>query len=145
MEAYDQGVPPLSADLDLTIYVRNVNDYEPQFLIDEISVNFTGNKLLKEMLNSSNEIYCLEHERPGSEKVKLPDTVDRDEVDDLDDPPSTVCYFIVYGNEDNIFHLEPESHILTVSKLNRKKLNKLCFRGVLEIFKGLSTTLKQTQ
>lgn len=42
VEAYDQGVPPLSADLDLTIYVRNVNDYEPQFLIDEISVNFTG-------------------------------------------------------------------------------------------------------
>lgn len=42
VEAYDQGVPPLSTDLDLTVYVRNVNDYEPQFLIDEIRVNFTG-------------------------------------------------------------------------------------------------------
>lgn len=42
MEAYDQGIPPLSTDLDLTIYVRNVNDYEPQFLIDEIRVNLTG-------------------------------------------------------------------------------------------------------
>jgi len=46
--------------------------------------------------------------------MKLPDTVDRDEVDELDDPPSVVCYFIVYGNEDGHFHLEPENHILTV-------------------------------
>lgn len=96
VEAYDQGVPPLSSDLDLTIYVRNVNDYEPQFVIDEITVNFT------------------EHERPGTEKVKLPDTMDRDEVDDLDDPPSIVCYFIVYGNDNATFRLEPETHILTV-------------------------------
>lgn len=50
------------------------------------------------------------------EKIKLPDTVDRDEVDDLDDPPSTVCYFIVYGNEEGIFHLEPETHILSVNE-----------------------------
>lgn len=56
----------------------------------------------------------LEHVLPGVQKVKLPDTVDRDEVDELDDPPSVVCYFIVYGNENEIFHLEPVSHILTV-------------------------------
>lgn len=43
VEAFDQGIPTsLSSDLDLTIYVRNVNDYEPQFLVDDISVNFTG-------------------------------------------------------------------------------------------------------
>jgi hypothetical protein len=43
VEAYDLGVPtPLSSDLDLTIYVRNVNDYQPQFLKDEESINFTG-------------------------------------------------------------------------------------------------------
>jgi hypothetical protein len=43
VEAYDLGVPtPLSSDLDLTIYVRNVNDYEPQFLMDEYNINFTG-------------------------------------------------------------------------------------------------------
>ncbi|GAB0096475.1 Cadherin [Sergentomyia squamirostris] len=99
VEAYDQGIPtPLSSDLDLTIYVRNVNDYEPQFLVEEIMVNFT------------------EHSHPGNEKRKLPDTVDRDEVDELDDPPSVVCYYIVYGNEDNIFQLDPVLHILTVSK-----------------------------
>uniref|UniRef100_A0A1B0CCE9 Putative cadherin egf lag seven-pass g-type receptor n=1 Tax=Lutzomyia longipalpis TaxID=7200 RepID=A0A1B0CCE9_LUTLO len=99
VEAYDQGIPtPLSSDLDLTVYVRNVNDYEPQFLVDEITVNFT------------------EHSPPGSEKKKLPDTVDRDEVDELDDPPSIVCYYIVYGNEEKIFQLDPESHILTVSR-----------------------------
>lgn len=97
VEAYDQGIPtPLSSDLDLTIYVRNVNDYEPQFLVEEISVNFT------------------EHARPGLERRQLPDTIDRDEVDDLDDPPTMVCYFIVYGNENGHFHLDPYSHILTV-------------------------------
>lgn len=43
VEAYDLGIPsPLSSDLDLTIYVRNINDYEPQFLQDEFMVNFTG-------------------------------------------------------------------------------------------------------
>lgn len=43
VEAYDLGVPtPLSSDLDLTVYVRNVNDYQPQFLKDEININFTG-------------------------------------------------------------------------------------------------------
>lgn len=105
VEAHDQGVPtPLSSDLDLTIYVRNVNDYEPQFLVEEISVNFT------------------EQMKPGLERKKLPDTVDRDEVDDLDDPPSLVCYFIVYGNEKNYFHLDPETHVLsTIKELDREK------------------------
>lgn len=43
VEAHDLGVPtPLSSDLDLTIYVKNVNDFQPQFLVDEYHVNFTG-------------------------------------------------------------------------------------------------------
>lgn len=78
--------------------MRNVNDYEPQFLVDIISVNFT------------------EHSKPGLERKKLPDTVDRDEVDDLDDPPSQVCYFIVHGNEDHLFKLDAVTHVLSVSK-----------------------------
>ena len=46
VEAYDQGLPtPLSSDLDLTIYVRNINDFRPQFKQDIFSVNFTGNLL----------------------------------------------------------------------------------------------------
>ena len=45
VEAYDLGIPtPLSSDLDLSIYVRNVNDHQPQFLIDEFTINFTGNE-----------------------------------------------------------------------------------------------------
>jgi hypothetical protein len=49
VEAYDLGVPtPLSSDLDLTVYVRNVNDYEPQFLTDEYNINFTG-KMISEL------------------------------------------------------------------------------------------------
>ncbi|XP_067619192.1 cadherin-23 [Eurosta solidaginis] len=99
IEAYDQGLPTsLSTDLDLTIYIRNVNVYEPQFLVEELKVNFT------------------EHADPGSERIKLPDTIDKDEVDDLDDPPSLVCYFIVKGNELGYFKLDPETHILSVVK-----------------------------
>ncbi|XP_036234309.2 cadherin-23 isoform X2 [Bactrocera oleae] len=99
IEAYDQGLPTsLSADLDLTIYIRNVNEYEPQFVVEEIYINFT------------------EHADPGSERVKLPDTIDKDEVDDLDDPPSLICYFIEKGNELGYFKLHPETHILSVVK-----------------------------
>lgn len=99
IEAYDQGMPtPLSSILDLIIYVRNVNDYEPQFIVEEILVNFT------------------EHAEPGGERKRLPDTVDRDEVDDLDDPPTIVCYYIVHGDEENQFQLDPVSHVLTVAR-----------------------------
>lgn len=98
IEAYDQGYPtPLSSEMTLPIYVKRVTDYEPYFLVDEIIVNFTENK------------------PAGVEPFELPSTVQRDEVDDLDDPPGVVCYFIVYGNENNIFHLEPLSHLITVS------------------------------
>lgn len=98
IEAYDQGIPtPLSSDLDLIVYVRNVNDYEPQFVVEEIAVNFT------------------EHAVPGVERKRLPDTVDRDEVDDLDDPPTMVCYYIVHGDDDNQFDLDPISHVLLVA------------------------------
>ncbi|KAH8267311.1 hypothetical protein KR018_005727 [Drosophila ironensis] len=101
IEAYDQGLPTsLSSDLDLTIYVRNVNDYEPQFIVNEINVNFT------------------EHADPGAERIRLPDTIDKDQLD-LDDPneaPSQVCYFIVGGNEEGYFRLDPEMHVLSVER-----------------------------
>lgn len=98
MEAYDLGTPtPLSSDLDLIIYVRNINDYEPQFLIDIFNINFT------------------EEQTPGSEKILLPETIDRDEVDELDDPPTQVCYFIISGNEDGLFTLDIFKHELSVS------------------------------
>ncbi|XP_053979716.1 cadherin-23 [Hylaeus volcanicus] len=99
VEAYDLGTPtPLSSDLDLIIYVRNINDYEPQFLLDIFNTNFTEEQL------------------PGSEMVLLPQTVDRDEVDDLDDPPVQVCYFIVGGNDDGLFTLDIYKHELTTAK-----------------------------
>lgn len=97
MEAYDLGTPtPLSTDLDLIIYVRNINDYEPQFLVDVFNINFT------------------EEQAPGSETVQLPETIDKDEVDDLDDPPTQVCYFIINGNDDGLFVLDIFKHELTV-------------------------------
>lgn len=98
MEAYDLGTPtPLSSDLDLIIYVRNINDFEPQFLLNVFNIDFT------------------EEKPPGSEVVSLPETIDRDEVDDLDDPPTQVCYFIVGGNDDGLFVLDTYKHELSVS------------------------------
>lgn len=97
VEAYDLGTPtPLSTDLDLIIYVRNINDYEPQFLVDVFNINFT------------------EEQAPGTETVQLPETIDKDEVDDLDDPPTQVCYFIINGNDDGLFVLDIFKHELTV-------------------------------
>lgn len=64
----------------------------------------------------------IEHVQPGVEKRKLPDTVDREEVDDLDDEPSAVCYFIVQGNEKGLFNLDRVSHILSLNEeLDREK------------------------
>ncbi|BES92052.1 Cadherin domain [Nesidiocoris tenuis] len=105
VEAYDHGTPtPLSSDLDLTIYVRNVNDYEPQFLVEEFAVNFTENM------------------RPGVERRQIIDTVDRDDVDYLDEPAPPVCYYIIAGNDDNNFEIEPISHqITTIRELDREE------------------------
>lgn len=108
IEAYDMGKPtPLSSDLDLIIYVRNINDYEPQFLVNVFKVNFT------------------EEELPGMEKIILPETIDRDEVDDLDDPPTQVCYYIVAGNDEGLFHLNNKTHELTIlESLDREKVEE---------------------
>ncbi|ETN63913.1 hypothetical protein AND_004358 [Anopheles darlingi] len=101
VEAYDQGVPtPLSSSVDLIVYVRDVNDNQPQFLLREISLNFT------------------EHTIPSAERIRLPDTVEQDYLDPLEGATSstTVCYYIVAGNDDGHFQLDPVSHELMVSK-----------------------------
>lgn len=58
-----------------------------------------------------------EGQNPGVEQWQLIDTVDqdRDDKDELDDPSSPVCYYIVSGNEQGYFSLEPLSHKITVS------------------------------
>ncbi len=100
IEAYDLGVPTsLQSDLDINIYVRNVNDHEPQFLVDEVRVNFT------------------EHKAPGAERVKLAKTVDRDDVDEEERKMLDVCYFIVSSDgPTGLFALHPTSHDLMVNK-----------------------------
>lgn len=43
MEARDSGVPTfLSTDMDLTIFVRDVNDHPAHFEMDSFQVNVTG-------------------------------------------------------------------------------------------------------
>lgn len=61
-----------------------------------------------------------EHSELGLERRRLIDTVDRDEVDELDDPPTPVCYFIVGGNEDEYFAIEPLRHEIMVSPQNEE-------------------------
>ena len=44
VQAHDLGVPTsLSSDLDQVVYIRDVNDFPPQFQVDSFQVNFTGN------------------------------------------------------------------------------------------------------
>lgn len=59
-----------------------------------------------------------EEQPAGSEIALLPETIDRDEVDDLDDPPTQVCYFIIAGNDDGLFVLDIHKHELGVSPRN---------------------------
>lgn len=45
---------------------------------------------------------------------KLPDTVDRDDLE-FEGPPTPICYFIIGGNEDDYFELDRMQHTLTVN------------------------------
>ena len=111
VEAYDLGIPtPLQSDLDLTIYVKNVNDHDPQFIVDEFTANFTENK------------------QPGSQHVLLVNAIDRDDVDEDEEAEAeflNICYYIVGGNDDGIFELEPLERELFLTKvLDREKKSK---------------------
>ena len=76
VEASDQGSPTqLTSDLDLTIYVTDVNDYAPEFTQDVFQLTFTENLT------------------PGQEMYKLLATVDRD--DDFGQNKPIPCYYIV--------------------------------------------------
>ena len=95
VEAYDLGQPtPLQTDLDLTVYVVNVNDHRPQFIVDRFTINMT------------------ENQPAGSQARTLLKTVDLDDVEE-DDVRLDVCYYIVAGNADRVFQLHPTSHALT--------------------------------
>ena len=104
VEAYDLGVPTsLQSDLDLTIYVRNVNDHKPQFLVDTFVANFT------------------EHKLPGLERNLLVSTVDRDDEDEDADHLESVCYYIVGGDDEGTFQLLAAEHeLVTTRELDRE-------------------------
>ncbi|XP_068632323.1 cadherin-23 [Battus philenor] len=103
IEAYDLGLPtPLSSDLDLTIYVQNVDNYRPRFPERNFAINITEN--LQDY------------------GVYLPNVLERDPIDIGDEPLLPVCYYIVKGNEDAMFDLDRSSHRLSTSKpLDREK------------------------
>ena len=102
VEAYDLGLPtPLQSDLDIVILVENVNDHLPQFIVDDYSLNFT------------------ENQPAGLEQRQVLRTVDLD--DQEDGVNISVCYYIVKGNKENLFHLDPLNHQLTtLQQLDRE-------------------------
>ncbi|CAG9863718.1 unnamed protein product [Phyllotreta striolata] len=104
IEAYDLGIPTsLSSELDLTVYVSDMNSYQPQFMVDEFYVNFTENASAKKEIK------------------KLPDTIDRDEFE-YDGPTGPVCYYIIGGNENNLFYINSIDHtLMTTTPLDREK------------------------
>lgn len=91
IEAYDLGLPtPLSSDLDLTIYVQNVDNYRPRFPVKYLYINITENTI-------DNGVY-------------LPSVLERDEIDRGDEPVLPVCYYIVEGNIGGTFELQSTTH-----------------------------------
>ena len=86
VEAFDLGIPtPLQSDLDLTVYVKNVNDHEPQFLVDEFAVNFTehrSRKLIGRSLISFQKIEIIFSDLElGSEKITLYSSIRISDID----------------------------------------------------------------
>jgi len=61
-------------------------------------------------------VYILEHREPGSEYWQLIDTVDREELIDLEKTPPPVCYYVISGNDENRFIVEPLNHRISVRK-----------------------------
>ncbi|KAJ2950157.1 hypothetical protein O0L34_g11512 [Tuta absoluta] len=96
IEAYDLGLPtPLSSDLDLTIYVQNVDSYRPRFPDKHFRLNMTEETLHQE--------------------VFLPSVIERDAIDRGDEPLLPVCYYIVEGN-DGAFELHRNTHKLSTTR-----------------------------
>lgn len=109
------GIPTsLSSDLDLTVYVTDINGYQPQFLLDEFVVEFTGLLFFPSKPNLT-YLFVVENQSPGAESKTLPNTIDRDELS-YETAPAPICYFIVGGNENGLFSLHPLDHTLSVSK-----------------------------
>uniref|UniRef100_T1IXK9 Cadherin domain-containing protein n=1 Tax=Strigamia maritima TaxID=126957 RepID=T1IXK9_STRMM len=104
VEAFDMGVPTaLATDLDLNVYVKNVNDVEPRFTQKQYQVHFTENS------------------EPGAEKHVLLGTVDEEAYDE-DEKQSAVCYYIISGNEKNLFDLDKFTHVFrNVEPLDREQ------------------------
>ena len=107
VEAYDLGLPtPLQSDLDLTILVVNVNDHQPQFIVDEYSVSLT------------------ERREAGLERRRVLNTVDLDAVEE-GETETTVCYFLVAGNHQGIFQLDKLTHeLMTLEQLDREAVSQ---------------------
>ena len=119
MEARDSGVPTfLSTDMDLTIFVRDVNDHPAHFEMDSFQVNVTGILQIHSLsiINWLNHVIHSEHDKLR-QPIRLPDTVDLDEMDEptaANNKDYTVCYFIVGGNSLEAFAVDPIHHTLMV-------------------------------
>ncbi|XP_023245986.1 cadherin-23 [Copidosoma floridanum] len=93
--ARDLGEPVnLSSNLDIIIHVQDEDDFEPEFETNIYNTSFTEGKI--------------------DEIVVLPDAIDKDEVDELD--LTKICYYIVGGNDEQLFELDKYNNTLTVTR-----------------------------
>ncbi|CAG9578961.1 unnamed protein product [Danaus chrysippus] len=101
IEAYDLGLPtPLSSDLDVTIYVQNVDNYKPRFPEKHLHINITENEEFSTI---------------------LPSVIQRDEIDRGDEPMLPVCYYIVDGNVHGLFELDRATYRFKSKPLDREQ------------------------
>lgn len=143
IEAYDLGIPtPLSSELDLTILVKNIDDYKPAFTQTEFVAQLTGkinhdffisesylvqnSKWTQHASETLNMSKLAENSPPGKERIQLPTTVDRDDEDEEEKKSSQVCYYILPDKSSNsslrYFHVDPLTHVLSAKvKLDREK------------------------
>ena len=88
------------------------------------STSLVANAIWLSQLQSLNFLHsffffvCLvlfaEHGAVGSQSIKLPVTVDLDDPEDPAAAKDVVCYFIVRGNHNGSFSLDPIHHTLRV-------------------------------
>ncbi|CAG0922117.1 unnamed protein product [Notodromas monacha] len=108
VEARDMGLPTaLSSDLDLSVYVKNVDDMKPRFTPNKQRMNFT------------------EHMPPGKERRLVIEAVDEDDDDfdyDETEDQRILCYFIVGGNQGGFFTIDPTSRtVMAIKELDREE------------------------
>ncbi|XP_065315619.1 cadherin-23-like [Gordionus sp. m RMFG-2023] len=127
IEAIDEGSPPLSSNVPLTVYLINNND-KPFFTLDKKIyriLDIYENNTLGQLATIPRAIINYNH---------------NDEEEDL---TNNICYHIIGGNVGEIFYLNPYTRILYLNKSldrERKDSYTLMVEATNECIKTISNT-----